>query len=366
MWLKALCTIVCLAGLLAIPAVAIAGQVSPQSEVDPDPTFEGQALPDPVDVPGKEYSNDVDKDALGSPDPGQVVHWEGDGVTVWDSFDYSSASIPGLPGPGGGNPTGHIAFEEDDQVDALGNIRDKYFLDMIADRVPLLVSFDQVADVHVSRSSLFAGAAGVWAAASLINSNTGALDDLDGLEVWGPDDSDDADMYSRVGDLATDVSGNRVSVYRFDPTTSQSVPYLLTQTLLGVVVDDTDEFVDWYAFDPLLFDLDAMIIWDVSADNEFGIGDGVYGDDMIIFSVKAIGGLFDGGEIWTYTFGDAKAQFLNHGGMVWNSANDVAGHFTVATDEINALEALPEPVTLSLIGIGGLVLLTRTSKRRRG
>ena len=347
MWLKALCTIVCLAGLLAIPAVAIAGQVSPQSEVDPDPTFEGQALPDPVDVPGKEYSNDVDKDALGSPDPGQVVHWEGDGVTVWDSFDYSSAS----PGVGVGQ-----AFE----TDALANIRDKYFLDMIADRVPVLASFDNVADVHVSRSSVYAGAASVWADATLnINSTPGALDDLDGLEVWGPDDSDDADMYSRAGDLDTDLSGNRVSVFRYDPDTNQSLPYLLTQTLLDVVITDNGQLVDWPAFDPLLFDLDAMVIWDVNADSEFGDGDGQHGVDRIVFSVSAIAGLFDGGEIWTYTFGDAAAQFLNHGGMLWNTANDVGNHFDVATEEINALEALPEPTTMGLLVLGGLALLRR-------
>jgi len=346
---------------MLVPVVASA-KVAPQSDVNPAATFEGNQLPDPTAIPGKEYSNDLDEDAAGNLDPGQIVHWDGLG-NVWDSFDYSSGS--GGIGQGPSVPSDDIPFNEDDQVDALANIRDKHFKDVINDRVPLLASFAGVADIHTSRSSAFNGLASKWAD-SVNNINAaGVVDDLDGLEVWGPDVEDDADMYSRFGDMDTDLGDNRVSVFRYDPDAHTSVAYLLAQTLMDVVIfqDGTlaKEHAEW---DPLAFDLDAMMIWDVNDDFVFGEGDGQHGDDMILFSVRPMTTVFDGGEIFLLQHGTGIATFLNQGGLVWDTANDVAGHFNVASEDINALEALPEPATFTLLGIGGLVALLRVRRKR--
>ncbi len=365
--------------------------VTPQSELNPDPTFESALLSDPTLVPGKEYSNDIDKNAAGIFDSGQVVHWDGDGTvtSVWDSFDYKID--PDIGGEGG-SPF---------QVDALANIRDIYFLDLdgtrtsvykdgdlnpYKDTVSLMVSFQDTAvvdeyekNIYASRSAFRDGSTSLWAEWDTnINATAGALDDVDGLEFYGPDQTDDANMYSREDDPIPDGETVRFSVFRFKPdelnpqteTFGVSVPYLATEVLLNAVIDDDLNHPDWGGeHNSADFDVDAMMIWDVANDDVFNEG------DMILFSVRPIVDLFDGGEIWLYKFDNAAATFLVHGEMgdggdprIWNTAHEVSQHFfgdDSHSENINALEAVPEPSTLALILVGGLIGGTFIRVRRR-
>ncbi len=87
-------------------------------------------------------------------------------------------------------------------------------------------------------------------------------------------------------------------------------------------------------------------------------GDGVWSaPDSIIFSLWP-DATHDGGEIWTWDFGGLPS-FLVHGGTVWDTANPVGATFGVATENINAFEAIPAPGTLALLGLGGLFLRRR-------
>jgi hypothetical protein len=354
---------------------AEAADVVPQSELNPAPTFEPRVLPTPLEVPGKEYSNDVDKNGIGTPNPGQTVHWQGDGATVWDSFDYHVA------GAGVGN--GPIPFE----TDALANIRDKYFLDLdgtrpevlnpedqhyYRDTVSLAVSLQKTGsftdgyqnNVYASRSAMRGGGAEPWALwQANINKKAGALDDLDGLEMFGPGEVDDANMYSRTGDADPDGLG-RVSVFRFHPdqtgVSGLSVPYLRTATLLNAVIKDDGARPNWSLYgNGAGFDLDGLMVWDVADDDEFGPG------DKVLFSIRPIDNLFDGGEIWLYEYNNLgiPATFLVQGlnganPRVWNTANQVSMHFfgdNLHGENIDALEAVaPEPSTLVLLAVAGL------------
>jgi hypothetical protein len=340
--------------------------VLPQSDVDPvagvEVPYEPVLRPD--QVPGKEYSDSNDKDANGVASPGQVVHWKGDGVTVWDSFKYTAT------GEGSGIP-----FE----TDALANCRDSFTLDLLNNKVPLLVSLQNNSandtfgrNIYFQRSVAGGSTAGLWADwQQNINAKAGALDDLDGLETWGPDDTDDSCMYSRQGD--PDVGGGRVSVYRFHPENGDaSVPYLRTSVLLDAVIKDDGSKPVWGTgdgkFDPAEFDLDGLICWDYGDDDIFDTdsyidrgGSSQVGHDIVVFSVRAIPGLYDGGEIFVLREGDPNATFLDMGGHTWNTINSVSTIFGLQTEEIDALEILPEPATLSLLVLGGLAILRRRS-----
>lgn len=361
---------------------AQAQSVAPQSELNPLPSFESRILPKPTEVPGKEYSDNTDKDRLGNPDPGQVVHWQGDGTNVWDSFDYHVDT---------GGQQSWPTFE----TDALANIRDKYFLDLdgtrnqvlnpednqyYRDTVALVVSLQKKDgytgtdgyqnNIYASRSALRNGGAELWADwKKNINATPGALVDLDGLELYGPDGTDDANMYSLLNDPA--LGGQeRVSVFRYHPerTENQSVAYLNTQTLLNAVIKDGGAKPTWSQEDAAKFDVDGLMVWDVNDDDQFGDG------DQVLFSIRPIEGLFDGGEIWLYKGGEDAAKFLVHGKYedgtprVWNTEHEVSMHFfgdQLHGENIDALEALvPEPSSLTLLILGGLTGVALLLRRR--
>lgn len=285
------------------------------------------AVPTPDDVFGKEYSNMFDKNAVGALDPHQVISWDGFGATV-DAFDYTS----GVP-----------FLLVDHEVDAIANSRDRFFSAMTFDTAPMLLSFSGMDNIHYQEAGP-GGATGVWATASEINSMPGALDDVDGLEVWGPIDSN---HFSMMFDPAPGPGSPRIAVWYFDDVAGSVVPYILIPDLATAIGVTTG--IE-------LLDLDALMVSD--RDN-----DGVWGDgDSIMFSVRANidgGGTFDGGEVWVWTSG-SPAAFLDHGGVTWDTANSVGALFGVPTEEIDALEAVPEPATLSVLGLmSGLALIRR-------
>jgi len=284
-------------------------------------------IPPPTAVPGKEYSdnqNTFDHDFAGAVDMLQNVWWDGTGNAA-DTFDYSGSGV-----------------SDSAQVDALANSRDCFFGDVINDRVPLLVSGAGIQDIRYQTPVV--DVTGVWATKPQINPNLQA--DLDALEVWGPEGEpdgpaiDDANMFS----LAGDPGG--VAVYRYSSLLHASAAYVTT-AMLQAAIETVEEI-----------DLDALMVCDELDDDQFGPG------DSMMFSIDETlsgGGVFDGGEVWVWHFG-ALAQFLVHGGEVWNTAHTVSLDFNMGAENIVALEAVPEPTTIALLAMGCVMALAR--KRR--
>jgi hypothetical protein len=310
-----------------------------QSPVNPVETWE-KILVGPTRVSGKEYSAKVDKTATGEQKKGQTVLWAGDG-TVRDGvnfYDYSSSGSSGNPYP---------------EVDELANSRDMYFKDLVANRVSLVCSFTGYNKIYYHRPShrindYHETPSGIWAGSDQINKANPT--EIDGLELWGPEGTPDANIYSQEAD--TNVDGQKVSILKYNDETGESIPYVYTSLIASHVINDAGNLVNPNVS---LVDLDGLMLWDVNDDNSFGSG------DQILFSLKPISGLFDGGEIWLYTYGAEKAEFLNMGGHIWNTDNNVQEVFGVTSEDITALEALPEPATLVLLILGGLALLRRKS-----
>jgi hypothetical protein len=367
-----------------------ATEILPQCESNPSATFEGVKLPNPIDVTGKQYISSPDKDAAGNLDPGQVINWKGDGTTVWDSVDYYT-------GAGGGSDV--IPF----QTDSISNIRCKYFLDLDGtraqvyspegtwerDTVSLAVSLQKKPgttindgyqnNIYASRSAYRGGGAELWADWKLnINKNMSLSDDLNGLLMNGLEGANDANMYSREADPNVDGLG-RVSIFRYyrervDPGTGQlglSVPYLRTDVLRNAVIKDDGSHPNWNVYDPNSFDVDAIMTWDITDDDHFGPG------DKLLFSVRPLGDLFDGGEIWLCTCdkdGNVTADFLKHGSnddgsqRTWNTQNEVSKYFFAGDDthgeNIDALSAIaPEPSTLIMLFVPAAFFAWRRFRR---
>ena len=134
------------------------------------------------------------------------------------------------------------------------------------------------------------------------------------------------------------------AVYQYNP---------ITQTAVGYV---TSAQVDLAIAMGSLPDIDALMVWD-SQDN--GVWDA--GDSMM-FSIQP-GGPFDGGEIWLWQYGGQWASFITHGGERWDTGHPVGPHFGDATENVNALEGVPEPASMLLLAFGGLGVLSRRRRR---
>jgi hypothetical protein len=184
-----------------------------------------------------------------------------------------------------------------------------------------------------------------WSQVDLVN-DTKTVDELDGLEVWGPYGSDDADYYSLIGDPVDPGLGAKVSVFYWSPPAGPSIFYVPHSDIVNAVRSLG------FTGDSLFVDLDALMVWD-------GDYDQVWNDpDMIIFSIRESGN-WDGGEIVVLPFG-GPASFLNHGGHLWNTAFGVGAAFDVPTEEVDAIEAYPQqprPQTPALTAWGLVVLV---------
>ncbi len=257
-------------------------------------------------VSGKEYSNNPDEEYTGTfLDPLQNIAFEGDGQ-VGDAFDYSGSGL-----------------DEFHQVDALASSQDSYFKALVADQAPIVLSFaspdaDQAGQIKTQMAQ--EDITTTWATPIMVN-EISPPDDVDALEIWGSEDEETANMFSVVDDLMG------VAVYKYDGETS--TPYISSDDLKAAI--GTTEYID----------LDAMMVYDIADDGIFASG------DSIIFSIKEILSgegdeevvVFDGGEIWVWNFDDGKAEFLIHGGEIWNTDYDLSSAFSVDTEDVNALGA---------------------------
>ncbi len=365
----------CLGVIVAVVATASAGPYTSAGGANPISPSAGAI--DPVFFPGKEYSHNTDMDDQAVGDPEQNLAWDGTGG-IGDTFDYS-----------GSRPN-----DGDGQVDALANRRDALFWDVVADEVPLAFSIEQnecqplhatgPESIYYEDPTWAGGVSGVWAVPAQVDQHAGGVVDpfdVDGLEVWGPVDEneedpindgltggldgpqyDDSTRYSLVGDPVDPVGGTRVSVWAYNPVTQQSAPWISEAALSAVVQGLFGE--EFTPEQEEKFDLDAMMTWD---DVNPGLIDP--GLDAILFSLRPINGIIDGGEIIFWDFQN-PAQYLFHGGHLWDRPNDVMiGLHDLETPgnwnfdaNVDAIEALPEPTTLALLAMGGIAALRR---RRR-
>lgn len=290
------------------------------------------ALPPPSAVPGKEYSDNVDVDQFQANDPLQNLYWDGLGGNV-DAFDYS------LSGPPPQDP---------DQVDALANHLDYLFNPLLANQVSMVVSLE---NENFLRNHNPTGSVGIWATANDIRSPGNPVE-VDAVELWG---GVDADHYSYIGDpiLPNPPGGGfpAVSVFYYDGVTSS--PYILYTQLFNQLTG--------FGLDVPSIDVDALMVQDVTQVGVWETG------DTIIFSLRPTGTL-DGGELFVWTNGQ-PIQYLVHGGRTWDTANPVALIFGSNTENIDALEAVPEPATAGMLLVGGLACLCccrQARKRLRG
>ena len=296
-------------------------------------------IPLPPEVPGKELSTRFDRGLTG-PDPEQNLAWDGIGGTA-EATDYtgSRADFPDTL---------------DREVDALANSDDALYDAAISNTAAIVISVDGNPNIYFE--DIFGGT-GLWAdqdvstpdglPGSVIDDMTPILD-LDGLELWGEDGpaGADANRYSLESTGATGVP-DPLGISVWDFAGGVSTPLWSIADIAGIVslasgVDLASNQVN----------LDAMMTSGVSS---------------IMFSIDAAGSL-DGGEIFVGTrvggFGTAisTGAFLFHGGHLWDTAFDVRGTFGVASENINALEAIatlepngpeiPEPLTVLLVGMG--------------
>ncbi len=325
------------AGVVLLTSAQVYAAIVPQEVQYPNQETEYHT-PSPLNVPGKEYSTHQDTNAIGQSVEGQTIMWQGNGTAtnaINYKYDYNGGDLSGL------------GF----QVDEIANCRDKYMLDLIADRVSLVYSIENDANLFYHHSSILDKKAGVWATPEQVNS-TAIPQDIDGIELWGPADRPDANMYSREGDVGS------VAVFKFDEDTRQSSAFLTTKVLFDHIILDNGELAKNHGLTEEQLDLDGLVVWDSYDDGQFG------SQDIVMFSIKPVGDLFDGGEIWTYTYGDATAHFLYQGGVYWNKEHDVRAELNLpssASENIDGLEALPEPATLSLLILGSLALLRQKS-----
>jgi hypothetical protein len=356
-----------LLGVTVAPSQVLAGPFnSPGPFVDPS----GKDVPFPPQVPGKEYSEDPDRNGnpLHTPNPGQVIAWDGTGGTT-NTSNFLTLWNPqsGIPAP--------ASF----QVDALANREDLLFYPVIYDRVPLVFStglpggprtdYDNYIFYERPNHKVLLPfpykEIGVWATPAQINQVE--PNNVEGLELWAPVQDptvpledrvnsvllngpelpvDDANRYSLLGDpLGCSVFKSNGDCLFLKADIAAAI------TPLFPGLDITDAKID----------LDGLMTWE--NDILFSLKP-IDGDNDAIITDNDPSKDLDGGEIFVWR-ATKPAKFLIHGGHVWDTVfnvNDTVEFWTglrPGTENIDALEAVavhtPEPSTfLSLLTLGSL------------
>jgi len=357
-----------LLGVTVAPSQVLAGPFnSPGPFVDPS----GKEVPFPPQVPGKEYSEDPDRNGnpLHTSNPGQVIAWDGTGGTT------NTSNFFGL-----WNPQSGIAAPDPFQVDALANRKDLLFYEVIEDSVPLVFStglpggprtaFDNYIFYERPNHKVLLPfpykEIGVWATPAEINQVE--PNNVEGLELWAPVKDATVPLEQRINSVLLQGpevpvdDANRYSLFG-DPLgcsvfKSNGDCLFLKANIAGAItplfpgLDITSAKID----------LDGLMTW----------------ENDILFSLKPIDGNndgiitdndpskdLDGGEIFVWRSTESSAKFLIHGGHVWDTVfnvKDTVEFWTglrPGTENIDALEAVavhtPEPSTfLSLLTLGTL------------
>lgn len=374
----------------------------------------GPGLSAPATVFGKEYSHDLDETTTaggGIADPQQVIAWDGIGGTA-DGLDYS-----------GTRPS----YAPDDQVDATANHADALFNPLRRDYAHLIFSHDNqistysstpgapgssfspttipsAGPIPLSNGMSIGGAGelsyelagvfappssmGTWATQAEVNGSP-APEDVDGVELWGPEPgtTGDADKYSLQVDFfsggATGGPGTSVWNLSGTPYISQASIAAAVTSLLGPVgsgVLPYPTFIDGQD----AINVDALMVRDTVGENDsFDRNPDGSPGDQIIFSIQQIpdpsdpdGYYATGSELFVMdaSLGVAGTTFLRHGGHLWDHAHAlsdlvISPNFTdgrYGVIDINAIEAIgelvvPEPTTVSLFAVA----LTALGFRRR-
>ena len=318
-------------------------------------------------------------------DSEQSIFWDGLGG-VLDTFDFT---------PGGGGPARvpTLGLADEAETDALAFDNDAFFHSLRFDTAALIFSTDLDPDIYFEMTAGTGGGGGVWATSGLINLAV-PPDDVDAIEVWGPDSTtavsgDDAFNYSLesippLGAGATDPGG--ISVWHvpgsvpgaLDPT---AFPLLWDFELAAAIAplaplpaDDLDIIQEQLDLDGMMLDILAFEEGDDVPGSPGGTRTGSI--NFTIDPITRTDGttVFDGGEIfvWDFDFSPmalppVAASFLKHNGHLWDTAFPVMATFLTATENVNGIEAvntIPEPSSI-MLSVIGLLSLAGCGRRRR-
>lgn len=294
----------------------------------------------PIFHPGKEYMWETNRDFDGTPNPGQVIAWDGAGGVENSQINYGVSGVDALA-----NPRDHLYYEVINNLTAI----------LYSERTD--AAWGQASDTEFPiYYETTTGARGGWATREQVNQNwaqleaDGATLNLGGLEIFGPNSpqQDDSFMFSVHEDIALLPDGVRYSVYSFS---GGSIDGYLSVEVVATAVSEFYN-IPFGEIEPLI-DLDALMAYDVG--DPFVWDEG----DSVLFSLMpfSAGGIdFVGDAAYVLDFGQ-DLRYLDHGGHLWE--NNWLG------TNIDALEAaaIAEPASVALLGCGLLGLMV--ARRRR-